>query len=144
MLILGKVEIGKDCFIGIHSAVAINSKMEDGSLLGDLSFVSEGQILEKNSENRGSPAEKDKVNVPERNKTPKKRHPLIFGLIFYFLVPWLGLFLFTVTIPSLALLVGAYLLGGLYYIIPALFFAEPLRILFYCLGVALFKKNSSR
>src|SRR5262249_40906825 len=45
MLHIGSIDIGSRCFVGIHSALGINTKMEDDSYLDDLSLLPDGGVM---------------------------------------------------------------------------------------------------
>ncbi|MBF0359778.1 MAG: amino acid adenylation domain-containing protein [Oligoflexia bacterium] len=142
-LILGNVDIGNDCFVGIHSCIGLNCKMEDGAKLGDLSLVADNQLLKHDDFYAGSPAEKvhDNKFTNKNNKSDeKKRHPIIFSIIFYFAPLLMGLFFLLVSVPSIALSIFAYQLGGISYTIASAFLFVPLEVLMICLAFALLKK----
>jgi non-ribosomal peptide synthetase-like protein len=55
---LGRITIGRRCFVGTRSALREDTVMEDDSTLEDLSLLSRGQTLPRGQTWRGSPAQK--------------------------------------------------------------------------------------
>ncbi len=53
---MSTVEIGKRCKVGAGSLVLYDTRMEDGSALGDLSLLMKGEVLPKGTEWEGIPA----------------------------------------------------------------------------------------
>ena len=64
-LIIGKVEIGDRCFIGCHSALGLNVKMEADSRLDDQSLLPDGGVIPTGAAYRGSPPYPNEVPLPE-------------------------------------------------------------------------------
>ncbi len=82
MLVLGKVEIGSRCFVGLHSALGLNVRMEDGSRLDDQSLLPDGEVIAAGQGRRGSPAQPAEVPVPAGEReviTTKKTVALALG-----------------------------------------------------------------
>jgi non-ribosomal peptide synthetase-like protein len=63
-MILGRVDIGSRCFIGGHSALGLNVRMEDDSALDDQSLLADGETIPAGAAWRGSPARPGEVAVP--------------------------------------------------------------------------------
>ena len=64
-LVVGDITIGDRCFIGCHSTLGLNVKMEEGARLDDQSLLPDGFEAEKNAQYRGSPPEHATVPVPQ-------------------------------------------------------------------------------
>src|SRR5262249_27850146 len=114
MLIIGTVEIGSRCFIGTHSALGINTRMEDDSYLDDQSLLPGGAAPRSGGARRGSPAEPAEVCLPKIDESVAgSRRPILFGLAHY-AVGWVvDLLLWLATLPTLALTLGAWYFLGL-------------------------------
>jgi len=63
-LIIGRVDIGDRCFLGSHSALGLDVRMEADCLLDDQSMVPDGTTLQAGKAYRGSPAQAGEVAVP--------------------------------------------------------------------------------
>ena len=63
-LILGRVEIGRGCFVGAHSALGLNVRMGDDARLDDQSLLPDGTGLPPGEQRRGSPGKALDVPVP--------------------------------------------------------------------------------
>lgn len=129
-LILGRVELGNDCFVGIHSCLGLDVQMGDGARLDDMSLLPDGTALWPGECRRGSPAERAHVEVPQRTE-PRKRHPFLFGLIHLGLIYVMGYFLIFTLMPSVVLIGSALYYWGMVWGIVATFASVPLAIVSY-------------
>jgi non-ribosomal peptide synthetase-like protein len=81
-LIIGDVEVGDRCFIGCHSALGLNVKMEADARLDDQSLLPDGFVASSGVHYRGSPPEAAEVPVPEGALIRKSRLSLVaFGIV---------------------------------------------------------------
>jgi amino acid adenylation domain-containing protein len=64
-LIIGRVDIGSRCFIGVHSALGLGVRMGDGARLDDQSLLPDGASIAAGEQRRGSPAQAAEVPVPQ-------------------------------------------------------------------------------
>lgn len=104
MLVIGSLDIGKDCFVGAHSALGLDTKMGDGARLGDQSLLPDGEAIPPRESRKGSPCVADSVPVPEGPVIPSSRaRRLALGVVQLSLAYSLGLFSF---VPAGALFVG--------------------------------------
>jgi len=55
---LGRIRLGRNCFVGTRSAVCLDTAMEDESALEDLSMLPRGRTIPRGQTWRGSPAAK--------------------------------------------------------------------------------------
>ncbi len=81
-LIIGEVEISDRCFIGCHSMLGLNVKMEADARLDDQSLLPDGFVASSGVHYRGSPPKPDEVPVPEG--TPIRSswfHLAIFSIV---------------------------------------------------------------
>jgi non-ribosomal peptide synthetase-like protein len=113
MLHLGTVTVGKDCYVGIQSALSINSEMGDGARLDDLSLLSAGQILPPGQAGRGSPSQPCDVSAPDirGDEAPPKRS-VGFGILSFFGIYAVQLFMLAAAMPNFALLHYAYVINS--------------------------------
>lgn len=137
-LIIGSVDIGDRCFVGCHSALGLDVRMEMDSRLDDQSMLPDGCTVPSGEAYRGSPALKSEVAVPEGE-------PVRFG--------WLRLTTFTivqlvtgfaVTLLTLApVAVAAWLTANLaiHYpasvLVPAFLGIVPATMIFFAMWVGL-------
>ena len=56
LLRIGSVHLGRNCFVGTRAVLGVNSTMEDGARLEDLSLLPEGGIIPRGETWVGSPA----------------------------------------------------------------------------------------
>jgi monoamine oxidase/carbonic anhydrase/acetyltransferase-like protein (isoleucine patch superfamily)/SAM-dependent methyltransferase len=81
MLVLGHVDIGNDCFIGMHCALGLDVAMNAGARLDDLSLLSDGTRMIVGECRRGVPAVPAQVDVPQAlDGEEVPRRPFLFGL----------------------------------------------------------------
>ena len=63
-LIIGRITIGMNCFVGACSVISENSELKNNSSLGELSLLSSGEVIPENEHWQGSPAEKTTMKYP--------------------------------------------------------------------------------
>lgn len=140
-LMLGRVDIGAECFIGMHSAIGLNVKMHDRSCIDDHSQLPDGAVLEQGEEKGGSPLADAIVFRPETaNGRPVKSRPLLFGLLHLGLIYAMGYFLIASILPSLLLVLVALVRFGPVAAILAVFVAAPLATVWYATLTILVKR----
>ncbi|WP_219908073.1 Pls/PosA family non-ribosomal peptide synthetase [Enhygromyxa salina] len=139
LLILGRVDIGSRCFVGIHSALGLNCKMEDDSRLDNLSLLSDGETVPAGEGRRGSPAQPAEVEVPVSSTRPGKRRPVVFGLLHLLAADLVGLLLVLMAAPALVGLVLLVVYYGILVAMLATCVAIPVSVLLFCLMTAGFK-----
>ena len=142
MLLLGTVEIGDNCFVGMHCALGLDVAMKEGARLDDLSLLADGTRMGPGECRRGVPAETAEVAVPrlaDGRKIPRQR-PFLFGLFHLLLIYAMGYVAIFALVPSVYLV--AYALDdGVIPGLVATFAAVPLAIVLYTLlvlGIKLF------
>ena len=139
MIHVGRVEIGSRCFVGIHSALGLNVRMEDDSRLDDQSLLADGQAIEEGKSMRGSPAQLADVTVPEPHPISRFRR-IAFGLVQLALIHLLPLLSLIPAVPFLALWIFAFWRGGLIAGAASLILSVPLGVVVTCLFIAALKK----
>jgi non-ribosomal peptide synthetase-like protein len=140
-LLVGSVEIGRRCFVGIHSALGIHARMGDDCRLDDLSLLPDGGFMPRGESRRGSPAAHAEVCVPEPEQAAvARRRPVLFGLLHAAVLYGIAFALLPSVIPGAALVWAAERAWGT----PGTFAALPLAglatMLAFCLWVALLKR----
>ncbi|HEY7248022.1 MAG TPA: Pls/PosA family non-ribosomal peptide synthetase [Xanthobacteraceae bacterium] len=139
-LLVGRVDIGSRCFIGLHSALGLNARMGDGARLDDQSMLPDGEVMAPGEQRRGSPAQSAKVAVPEgKPGRNDKARPALFTLAAIVLGYACVLFLAAPTLILGWLWVSAYQHGALAVALLISFVSIPLWVVFYCLWIALLK-----
>lgn len=144
MLVLGRVDIGNDCFVGMHCALGLDVAMNAGSRLDDLSLLSDGTRMAAGEYCRGVPAEPAQVEVPQAlNGGKVPRRPFLFGLCHLALIYVMGYVAIFSTVPSIHLVAHA-LQAGVLWGIAATFAGVCLSILIYAVFVIGLKRFFGR
>jgi non-ribosomal peptide synthetase-like protein len=137
---LGRVEIGRRCFVGMHSTIGLNSRMEDDTKLGDLSLLPDGVAIPRGQSWRGSPASRGPVPLPDVKEPDRPAgHPMLFGALYLVLAGLLGVLVIATGIPAVALLWLARAMGGWGPLAGALVAAVPVSMVSFCLLIAAVK-----
>jgi non-ribosomal peptide synthetase-like protein len=136
-LIIGRVDVGSRCFIGLHSALGLNVKIGDGGRLDDQSLLPDGEHIPAGEARRGSPARKAEVAVPEGD--PPRRSRL--GIALFTAAQAVSAFalVLMISLPALAVTLLADYANISSSITLSLLFvvvATPLLVLVECLWVA--------
>jgi non-ribosomal peptide synthetase-like protein len=135
-LILGTVDIGSRCFVGLHSAFGLNVTMGDGASLDDQSFLPDGEQIPQGEGRRGSPARKAEVAVPETIPLrPSKARIALFTTAQILSAFALA---FLVGLPGLAfiLMSAQLIIADLGNSIALILAGVPLLIIIYCFWIA--------
>ena len=112
MLHLGTITVGKDCYVGIQSALGVNSEMGDGARLADLSLLSAGETMPPGEARQGSPSSAREVPVPDvSGRATILRRSFGFGVLSFFAVYAVQLFMLAASLPNLVLLHFAYVVN---------------------------------
>jgi non-ribosomal peptide synthetase-like protein len=134
----GQVHVGSRCFIGNHSALDLNTRMEDDSRLDDQSMLPEGHVIASGEGKRGSPAQAADVFVPEGS--PLKRNPFWLATAQLLIIHFLPLVALIPLIPFLALWYFAFADWGILPGILALIVSVPAGVVVTCFFIAALKK----
>jgi non-ribosomal peptide synthetase-like protein len=135
MLVLGTVDIGDDCFVGMHCALGLDVAMHEGSAINDLSLLADGTVMAAGETRRGVPAEPAEVNVPRPHGGEQApRRPILFGLFHLALIYVMGYVAIFSIVPGSWLVAQAFHRGVLWGI-AATFVAVPLSVLCYAVLV---------
>ena len=144
MLVLGTVEIGERCFVGMHCALGLNVAMGKGALLDDLSLLADGSRIGAHEARRGVPAEPAQVEVPTLARgTQPRRRPFLFGLCHLALIYVMGYVAIFSLLPSIYLVSYAFD-AGIGWALAAAFAAVPLAIALYAILVLGIKRFFGR
>jgi non-ribosomal peptide synthetase-like protein len=137
MLVFGAIDIGKRCFVGVHSAVGLDTRMGDDARLGDLSLLDDGDVIPPGESRRGSPSSAAPVAVPELSSTPEaRRRPALFGLYHLLLIYSLQLFLLLTALPSGAVVAAGFSTERRVWQVASVLAAAPLFVFSFCLLMA--------
>lgn len=136
---IGRVSIGDNCYIGIHSNVGLNASMEDGSKLDNLSLLPDGGSIPAGEGWSGSPAAPSEVPVPESESSGAPRRGVLFGFLHLIQLYVMGVVAAITFLPVAGLLSGAYLWGGWGLFAVAALAAGPFSLVCYCLSVVAVK-----
>lgn len=131
MLVLAPVEIGKDCFVGMHSCLGLDTAMMDGSRLDDMSLLYDGATIEAGGARKGSPAVPAVVEVKDARDRGNRRRPLLFGLLHLGLIYAIGYVHILSLLPSVAVILIAFFYWGAGWAIAATFAAVPIGLIWY-------------
>lgn len=137
---LETVTLGRNVFVGLHSAFGLGVAMEDDSRLDDQSYLPDGAIVPAGEGRRGSPAALADVPVPAPSPRPGRSRVLALGLAQ--LAAGYALFL-ALLVPGLALLaltVATYGKFGLVAATAVQALLVPAAVCFYCVYLAVLKR----
>ena len=140
-LLVGSIDVGRRCFIGIHAALGIDVRMGDDGRLDDLSLLPDGGFMPRGESRRGSPAAHAEVCVPEPEQAAvARRRPILFGLLHLAVLYGVAFALLPVIVPGAALVWTADRRWGAAGMLAALPLAGLATMLAFCLWVALLKR----
>jgi non-ribosomal peptide synthetase-like protein len=77
---IGRVTTGQDCCVGTNSALGLNSQMEDGAELGDLSYLLDDRTIPAGEVWVGSPAH---LQAPQADDFPSRSAPQGISILAY-------------------------------------------------------------
>jgi non-ribosomal peptide synthetase-like protein len=137
---IGKIEIGSRCFVGSHSVLGLNVKMEDGARLDDQSLLYDDETISAGEHRLGSPAEIKDVAVPVGDlKRFGSLRKTVFVIAAFVCSILSGVFLLVPPMMGLFYLVVGYQQGWFLAAMLTLFAAVPVFILVMCLWITLLK-----
>ena len=142
MLRIGGVDIGKRCFVGIHSALGLGVRLDDDSALDDQSLLPDGHVIPPGEGRHGSPAlpadvARPSMACPVRQSTTRR---FLFGLAH---VVAADLLIVAMMVPGLTFLLGywfAFSRGGVVGGASAMIASVPVGVVVYALYIAGLKK----
>ena len=113
-LILGAIEVGSRCYIGTHSVMSNNTKMEAGAMLLEQSMISPQVVIPSGETWAGSPAAKtqpddDILKLQQNPYKSSKSRRAFFGVAYFF-----AMYIFELA-PIIAMLPVSMLMYFLYY-----------------------------
>jgi non-ribosomal peptide synthetase-like protein len=126
-LILGRITIGDDCFVGVHCNLGLNATMEDRASLDDMSMLPDGAVIGRGQSYRGSPAAPGSVKLPGvvTGRESRLRRAL-FGVLHLCLIYVMGYLLLLGIVPGLAFTLYCLQNFGMGAAVAAAFAALPL------------------
>jgi len=141
MLVLGRVDIGARCFVGMQCFLGQNVTMGDDAKLDDLSLLSDSEVMAPGEERQGSPSQRTRVPLaePVEGETVNRR-PWLYGLAHLGLIYAMGYLLLLTALPSVSLIVAAFVYGGTGWAIAATFTGVPVGIIWFCFCVIAVKR----
>lgn len=140
MLKLGRIDIERDCFIGIHCSIGLNARMGARSSLDDLTHLEDGMSVPEGVGLRGAPADQAVVTVPEAEQVQSRKRPILYGFIHLALIYAMGYFLIAAALPALALGAYALMTHSILMCVLAVTVAVPLSIVWYAVLLVGVKK----
>jgi non-ribosomal peptide synthetase-like protein len=137
LLKLGTIDIGSRCFVGIHSCLGLNTKMEDDTYLDDQSLLPDGEVMRSGEARRGSPAQPAEVSLPTiGEQSSRRRHPFLFGLLHILAAELVLNLLMLAGLPYLLVMTAAYVYLDTGWAILSLLVTLPFSIVMFCCVVA--------
>lgn len=142
MLVIAPIDIGRDCFVGMHCNLGLDTLMGDGARLDDMSALSDGTALDPGEMRAGSPALHATVRAPGDQLTPPPRfgRAFLFGFLHLALIYAMGYFLLATIAPSALLILAALYFASPLWTIPAALLSVPLSVACYLLGTIAAKR----
>ena len=139
-LILGRVTIGDDCFVGVHCNLGLNVTMESRSNLDDMSMLPDGAVIGRAESYRGSPAAPGNVKLPAALAGRESRlRRALFGALHLGLIYLMGYLLLIGMTPALVITFYCFHKFGAGAAIAAALVALPLSGLWWLSIVLLVK-----
>jgi non-ribosomal peptide synthetase-like protein len=132
-LIIGRIDIGAECFIGMQCCLGLDVTMSDRARLDDLSLLGDDNLMQPAESRRGSPALPAEVRLPEPPQQERhRRRPLLFGLLHLGLIYVMGYLLILTAAPAATLVLLGFQYGGAGWAAAAAFASVPVTILWFC------------
>jgi non-ribosomal peptide synthetase-like protein len=139
LFLLGSIDIGSRCFVGIHSALGLDVRMANDARLDDLSLLPDKSSMASGESRRGSPARRGTVVVPEGAESSSPRRRALFGALHALVIYGLGIALLPSMLPSFLLCAWAWRRAGEAGVLLSLPVAGILGMLSFCLWIPLIK-----
>lgn len=144
-LIIGKVSIGSECFVGTHCSLGLDVEMQSRSRLDDLSHLADGTVIEAGQGLRGSPAKPANVDLGDlQNRAGpakgRRRRSLFYGFVHLLLIYTMGYFLIVSVLPALVMVGYALYVWGAPWAIAAAFASVPMTLVWYLFLVVAVKR----
>jgi non-ribosomal peptide synthetase-like protein len=142
-LIIDRIDIGKNCFVGQHCAIGLGTRMGDGACLDDLSLLGDGMRITPGQSWRGSPAAPAEAPKSDGRPAPaasSRARRALFGALHLLLIYAMGCFLVLAALPALVLPVVALMYYGPFYAALSVVACVPLTILWYMVCLVAVKR----
>jgi len=144
-LIIGRVTIGSECFVGAHCSIGLDVGMQNRSLLDDMSHLADGTVIAADRGMCGSPCIEAQVDVDALQNTagPARYRPgrtLWFGFLHLILIYAMGYLLILSAAPGLALVAFSFFRWGALWAVGAAIVAVPLSLLWYLALIVIVKR----
>jgi non-ribosomal peptide synthetase-like protein len=140
-LILGRIEIGEDCFIGMHCNLGLDVGMRERACLDDMSMLPDATVIAADESRRGSPARVASVSLPGFiARTERRWRTFLFGLVHLGLIYVMGYLLVFAALPGVGFVFYTYTTGGPAYAAASTFVAVPLSALCWIATVLAVKR----
>lgn len=137
-LIIGPLEIGNDCFVGMHCSIGLNAHMKNGARLDDMSLLRDDAVIPAGQGWKGAPAKKMAVAIPvPQYKRAGRLRTFAFAGLHLLLIYVMGYFLIGSMLPALVLLGLAFQNWGIAGAFLGVFAAVPAALTTYTLGAIL-------
>lgn len=132
-LVIGRIDIGAGCFVGMQCCLGLDVAMGDGARLDDLSLLGDGTTMAPGEARRGSPSLPADVRLAEApGQEARRRRRWLFGLIHLALIYLMGYLLMLAVAPAIALVWLGLQYGGGGWGAAAVFVSVPVTILWFC------------
>jgi non-ribosomal peptide synthetase-like protein len=140
---LGKIEIGKGCYVATHSTLSINSSMKDGSMIKEQSMVPSRVVIPSGETWAGSPAipsaaDNDILKLLETGEKAGISKKIVFTVMHIMGLIFFGLF-------NTLIFTQGFAFGYFYFTTPSwMLVISPitatLMVLLLCLEIIIFKR----
>jgi non-ribosomal peptide synthetase-like protein len=139
-LLIGRVDIGSRCFIGVHSALGVDVRMGEDARLDDQSLLPDGAAMAAGEQRRGAPAQAADVSVPQgRNRRCDAGRLVLFTAAALGLAYLCVLFLAAPALGVMLLWMFAFEHGELVLALFVSAVSLPLIVGFLCVWIAVLK-----
>lgn len=136
---IGRVSLGKNSYVGIHSTLGLNVSMGERAKLDNLTLLPDGGQVPDHESWSGSPGVSAEVSVPAVGEGAKPKRPILFGFLHLLQIYTLFFVTGLSALPATAVLYGAWLWGSWGGAVCAIPVAAVVGLLGYCAMVVVVK-----
>jgi non-ribosomal peptide synthetase-like protein len=138
-LIVGRTTVGKDCFVGTRSVLSLNSVMEDGAELGELSMLEPGATIPSGEHWEGSAAVFTHKTPPKPVDNHAKLPMPVFVVLQLIAITFIMLFPLVLLMPFTLLFYNIAIHFGFGWALLSTLFSCAAYTVCFCLLVSLLK-----
>ena len=135
---LGRIDIGRDCFIGAQVAIGIDTRIEENAWIDDQSHVPDGTVIASGTRAQGAPLVRSEFPTPQAVPGAKAK-PILYAIAHLGLIYVMGYLLMLAALPGLALAAWSFTQPDFLLASAALIATVPVSVLWYMACVIVVK-----